>query len=217
MEIDKEKLKKEQLEIAPKIITTDSFKKAELVAGCDIQHTDSKIVCAIVVCDKNLEPVETQISVQDVNMQYVPGLLFYREGPVIIETFNKLENKPDVLICPFNGILHPRRIGAASQLGLILDVATIGVAKNLLCGKEQGNSVVMEKEVRANKVVTKEHAKPVYVSPGHKISLKKSVEIVKTNVIEPHKLPEPLHLAHKTASSEKDKLKPESNPEENNG
>ncbi|MBW3011657.1 endonuclease V [Candidatus Woesearchaeota archaeon] len=206
MEIDREKLKKEQSALAQKIVTTDSFKKAELLAGCDVQHSDDKAVCVIVVCDKSLKEIEKKVSVHDIKMQYVPGLLFYRDGPVIIDTFNKLENRPDVLMCPFNGILHPRRLGAASQLGLVLDIPTIGIAKNILCGKEQGNAIVVEKEARATKVMTKEHAKPLYVSPGHKISLKKSVELVKSTVIDPHKLPEPLHIAHKAAKAERAKL-----------
>jgi deoxyribonuclease V len=197
---DKEKLKKEQIELASKILITDSFKKANLIGGVDIAYFDDKAICSIVVCDKDLNVVETKTETVDIKIQYMPGYLFYREGPAIIETYQKLENKPDVIMCGFNGILHPRRIGAASQLGLILDVATIGIAKNLLCGKLEGNSIVIDKEVRGAQLITKEHAKPIFVSPGHKISLKKSVEIVKMCLRPPHKLPEPLYLAHQEAN-----------------
>ena len=207
---DKEKLKKEQIELASKIITIDSFKKAELIGGVDLAYFDNKAICSIVICDKDMNAIETKNTVTEVNIPYMPSYLFYREGPAIIETYQKIENKPDVLLCGFHGIIHPRRIGAASHLGLILDVPTIGVAKNLFCGKLEGNTVVMDKEIRGIKLISKEHAKPIFISPGHKISLKKSVEIVKSCMRPPHKLPEPLHLAHHQAN----KLKKETKHEE---
>jgi len=208
MDIPAEKLIKEQTELANKITIVDSFKKANLVAGIGIAYTDDKIICTIAVCNSKMELVESKTSVSNLQMKYVPGFMFYREGPVIIDAYSRLEKKPDVIICPFNGILHPRRIGAASHLGLVLDVPTIGVASSLICGREQGNSIVMDKEVRAQKIFTKVYAKPLYVSPGHKISLTKSVEIVKESIREPHKLPEPLHIANRIAKSEKNKLMP---------
>jgi len=206
MQIDKEKLKKEQNELASKVITTDNFGKIELIGGVDLAYFDNKVVCSIIICDKDMKVIETKSTVTEVKIPYMPGYLFYREGPPIIETYQKIENKPDILLCGFHGILHPRRIGAASQLGLILDVPTIGVGKNLFCGKLEGYTVILDKEVRGIKLVTRKHAKPIFISPGHKISLKKSVEIVKGYVRPLHKLPEPLHLAHRHANNEKKKL-----------
>ncbi|MBW2995458.1 endonuclease V, partial [Candidatus Woesearchaeota archaeon] len=204
--VDKEKLKKEQLELASKIVTIDSFKKAKLIGGVDVAYVDSKAVCSIVICDSNMNVIESQTAVGEVAIPYMPGYLFYREGPIIIETYQKIENKPDVLLCGFHGILHPRRIGAASQLGLVLDVPTIGVAKNIFCGKLKGDTVIIDKEAIGTRFVTKEHAKPIFISPGHKISLKKSIEIVKNCLRMPHKLPEPLHLAHQNSNKEKKTL-----------
>lgn len=205
------KLKAEQRELAKKIITNQDFKSYKLIAGCDETFIDNKVISVIVVCDKDMKVVEVKSTVKETEMKYIPGLLFYRVGAAIIETYNKLENKPDVIVCDFNGILHPRRIGAASQLGLFLDVPTIGVAKTILCGKPEGNNLVIDKEVRATKIITREHAKPVYVSPGHMISLKKSIEVIKSTLRPPHKLPEPLHLAHKYSNKEKEKVIKEDN------
>jgi deoxyribonuclease V len=94
----------------------------------------------------------------------------------------------------------------ASHLGLVLDVQTIGVAKSLMLGKNEDGKILVGNEIRAAEVKTKEHAKPLYVSPGHRISLETSVELVKQCIRLPHKLPEPLHLAHRLA----EKLREES-------
>jgi deoxyribonuclease V len=199
MQIDA--LKKEQIELASKISTIDAVKKFRLFGGVDLAYADDKAVCAIVICDKGMNVIEAKTNSVEVKFPYMPGYLFYREGPAIIETYQLVENKPDVLLCGFHGILHPRRIGAASHLGLVLDMPTIGIAKTLFCGKLEGDRVVMDKEVRGIRLTTREHAKPVLVSPGHKISLKKAVEVVKSCLRPPHKLPEPLHLAHHEANS----------------
>jgi deoxyribonuclease V len=206
MDVDKDKLRKEQTELASKIITSDSFEKIELIAGVDVVYVKDTAVCAIAVCDKKMNLVESKYSVAETKFPYLPGYLFYREGPIIIETFHKLNKKPDILMCGNHGILHPRRLGSASHLGLILDIPTIGVAKNMLIGSLQGDSVIVDKEVRAAQIVTKEHANPLFVSQGHRISLKKAVEIVKNSIHPPHKLPEPLHIAHHISGREKKKI-----------
>ena len=123
--------------------------------------------------------------------------MFYKDGPAVIEAYNKLEQKPDVLIVEANGILHPRRIGMASHVGILLDVPTVGVTKRLMLGEVRGQTIYVEKEARGYEFITREYANPIYISPGHKISLKTSMEIIKNCVRQPHKLPEPLHLAHK--------------------
>ena len=200
--VDLGKLKEEQLKLAKKVILTDSVKKITNIAGADQTYIDNKVVSAIVVCDyKTFEVIERKYAVVDAKIPYISSFLFYRDGPAIIEAFNKLENKPDVLILKGNGILHPRRIGMASHVGILLDTATVGVTKNLMLGQIGENTIYVEKEARGYELITREHAKPLYVSPGHKISLKKSLEVVKKCLKFPHKLPEPLHLAHKYTSS----------------
>lgn len=195
--VDLGKLKEEQLKLAKKVITTDSFEKIKTIAGSEQVYSGNKVISAIVVCDyKSLEVIESKYAVVEGKIPYKSGFLFYKDGPAVIEAFNKLEHKPDVLIVKANGILHPRRIGMASHLGILLDTATIGVTKKLMLGEVRGNTIYVEKEARGYELVTREHARPIYASPGHDISLKTSLEVIKNCLRKPHKLPEPLHLAH---------------------
>ena len=196
--IDFDALKKEQLKLAEKVITSDSIKNIKTIGGADQAYIGNKVISAIAVCDyKGLKLIEEKHAVVDAKIPYKSGFLFYRDGPAVMEAFNKLENKPDVLIVKANGILHPRRIGMASHLGILLDIATIGVTKNLMLGEVKEKTIYVEKEARGYELITREHARPIYISPGNKISLKTSLEIVKNSLRQPHKLPEPLHLAHK--------------------
>ena len=204
--VDLNKLKEEQIKLAKKIITTDCFEKIKTIAGSEQVYSGNKVISAIVVCDyKSLEVIESKHAVVEGKIPYKSGFLFYRDGPAIIEAFNKLENKPDLLIVKGNGILHPRRIGMASQVGILLDTASIGVTKNLMLGEVKDGTIYVEKEARGYELITREHAKPIYVSPGHKVSLKTGFEIIKNCLREPHKLPEPLHLAHKYGKKVKKK------------
>lgn len=204
--IDLTKLKEEQLKLAKKVIVKDSFEKLDLIGGVDCAYAKDEVIAAIVVCDsKTMEAKEKVFAVAKAKFPYVAGFLAYREGAAISEAYTKLADKPDIMIFDGNGILHPRRFGLASHMGVALDVASIGIAKQLLVGEEKGNVVYVDKEARAEAVVTREKSKPVYISPGHKISLKTSVEIVKSCMRFPHKLPEPLHLAHKYANEIRDK------------
>src|SRR3989338_4309412 len=128
--IDFEALKKEQLKLAEKVSTVDSIKNIKTVAGADQAYADGKVISAIAVCDyKGLKLIENEHAVIEAKIPYKSGFLFYRDGPAVIEAFNMLENKPDVLILKGNGILHPRRIGMASHVGILLDIATVDVTK----------------------------------------------------------------------------------------
>jgi len=205
--IDFNELKKEQIKLAEKVITTDNFEKITSIAGADQFYAGNKVISAIAVCDyKSLEVIEEKHAIVEGKIPYKSGFLFYKDGPAVIEAFNKLENKPDMLIVKGNGILHPRRIGMASQVGILLDTAAIGVTKNLMLGEVKDGTIYVEKEARGYELITREHAKPIYVSPGHKVSLKTGFEIIKNCLREPHKLPEPLHLAHKYGRKVKKEL-----------
>ena len=193
MMIDVRKLKAEQLKLAKKVIVNDSVKKINTIAGVDLAFYENKIISAIVVCNyKDFKIIEKKYVVVDIKIPYISGFLFYKEGPAILEVFHKLDQKPDVLMVKGNGILHPRRIGMASHVGILLDVATIGVAKRLMLGEVKDKTIYVEKEARGYELITRKHAKPIYVSPGNKVSLKSSRDIVKNCIKFPHKLPEPL-------------------------
>tara|TARA_Y100000031_G_scaffold154965_1_gene204274 strand:- start:466 stop:1086 length:621 start_codon:yes stop_codon:yes gene_type:complete len=196
--IEFNKLKEEQLKLAKKVILSGSVKNIKTIAGADQSYIGNKIISAIAVCDyKSLKVIEEKHAVVEGKIPYKSGFLFYRDGPAVIEAFNKLENKPDVLIVKGNGILHPRRIGMASHVGILLDIATIGFTKNLMLGDVREKTIYVEKEARGYELITREHARPVYISPGNKVSLKTSLEIIKNCLRYPNKLPIPLHLAHK--------------------
>ncbi|RMF54753.1 endonuclease V [Candidatus Woesearchaeota archaeon] len=199
--MDLKKLKKEQLELSKKVLIKDEIKKISTIAGCDQAFFDHKIVSAIVVMDyESMKPIESKYAILDVAMPYIPGFLSYREAPAIVEAFSRLSKKPDVLLVDGNGILHPRRIGIASHIGLLLDVPTIGIAKKLLIGDVEDDNVIVDKEIRAKVLSTKKGSKPIYVSPGHKVSMRTSIQIVKHALNETFKLPLPLHEAHKLAN-----------------
>lgn len=201
MGVDIRKLKQEQIKLAKKVKIKDDFEQVKHIGGVDQAFRENKIISVVTVLDYNtMELVEKKYAVLDVTMPYIPGYLSFRESPAIIEAFTKLEQRPDVLIVDANGILHPRRIGMASHVGIALDVPTIGVAKKLLLGEEKDGKIYVDKEVRAVKLDTKKKSNPVYVSPGHRISMNTAVKIIKHCVKPPHKLPEPVHLAHKIAN-----------------
>lgn len=202
------KLKEEQLKLAKKVILEDSIKinKIEKIGGCDQAFFKDKIISVIIIFRyPSLEIIEKKYSIVKEKFPYIPGYLSYREVPSIIKTYKKLKNKADVLLCDFNGILHPRKIGAASHLGVLLGICTIGVAKGLLCGKVKKNYVYLGKE-KVGYELKRGNFKPIYVSPGNKISLKTSIKIVK-RLIKKNKLPEPLRLAHLYANEMKRKIK----------
>lgn len=200
------KFKEEQVKLAKKIIKKDDFDSIKLIAGVDQAFIGNNVISGIVVCDyKTMEPVEKKFAITKTPIPYISGFLSYRESPAAVEAFSKLENKPDILIIDAHGIAHPRFFGMASHIGLLLDIPTIGIAKKLMVGKKQDNKIVFNDKIVAQEVKTKEYSKPLYISIGHRVSLKTAVEIVNKCARPPHKLPEPLHLAHRYANKIREK------------
>ncbi|MEK6837696.1 MAG: endonuclease V, partial [Nanoarchaeota archaeon] len=203
-------LKEEQLATARKVVTTDELGEVRTIGGCDCAYVNNTVIAAVVVCDDKLKIIEKQVAVVENDFPYMPGLLYYREGKAIEEAFSKLKNKPDVLLVDGNGVLHPLRCGLASHLGVELDQATIGVAKTRLLGEEdEAGNIKVGKEIIGAEFKAKEHAKPIYVSVGHKISLERAVDLVQKTTRQPHKLPEPLHLAHRLADKVRKEMEKE--------
>lgn len=199
--------KKEQLGMAKKVVVSKLEKKPEIIAGIDKAFISDKIVVGVVACDKNFKEVDSAFSVKKLEFPYVAGYLGYREGPAMLEAFSLLKNKPDLLIVEGNGILHPRKFGLACYVGLGADVPTIGIAKSLLAGEVKEGKVVMDDEVIGKEFLSKKGAKPLYISIGNKITLGEAVKIVEKSIVPPHKLPEPLHLAHRFAKKTANKFK----------
>lgn len=201
MKRDVRRFREEQIRLAKKVVKKDDFDKIELIAGIDQAFVDHNVISAVVVCDaKTLNPIEKKYAIVKATVPYIPGYLSYRESPAAVEAFSKLENKPDILIVDAHGIAHPRGLGMASHLGLLLDIPTIGVAKRLMIGKPKQGKIMHNEKIIAQEVVTRKYAKPLYISIGHRISLKTAVETINKCIKPPHKLPEPLHLAHRYAN-----------------
>lgn len=199
--------RREQEELAKKIDLTDSIsqKDIDLVAGFDVAYSyddDWKESCgACVIIDvKTKKIIEHHVVLKTNHFPYIPTYLSFREKPFIEDLYKQLEHQPSVLFVDGNGILHPRRFGLACHIGVILDVPTVGVAKNLLCGTRQpDNTVVYNNQVVGHAFLANPRVKkPVYISPGHKISLPTAGELVKR--LSTYKQPEPLRKAHLLAT-----------------
>jgi deoxyribonuclease V len=206
--IETKKLEEEQKKLARLVKLKDSlkFEDIQLFAGCEATTLGNHVICAITVMNTNLEVIEEKFAVQRARFPYISAFRAYRELPVMMECWEKIENVPDVIIVNGHGISHPYRFGLASHFGISINKPVIGVASSLLCGEIKEGKIYFEGKVVGEEVVTKKGSNPIYVSPGHMISLNTSVEIVKKLLREPHKLPEPLDAAHRHANKVKDEL-----------
>lgn len=217
MNIEFDKLKELQKKIADKVVVKDSLKIGDIktIAGFDLAYYDKKVICAGVILDfKSMEILEKRYTVSEEKFPYIPSFLMFREGPPIIEAYHEFKAEPDVIMIDGGGILHPLKSGVASYVGVSLDKPTVGVTKKLLCGEVHEGKVYLEKdtiegkvkELRGERVETKAGSRPIFVSPGHKISVATAVKIVKNCIHGNHKLPEPLRLAHRYADRVREEL-----------
>ena len=178
----------------------DSIKK---ICGFDCAQKGKDLVCAAVVVEyPSMKILEYQTLTKPAPMNYIPGFLAFREGPLMLELYYKLEQDPDVLMVDGHGVAHPAGCGLATYIGVELGKPTIGVANSLLVGDIDGQKILIGGHLVGHIVKTKEHAKDVYVTAGHLITADTAAELVRLSVRLPHKLPEPLHLAHRFADKE---------------
>jgi deoxyribonuclease V len=193
---DYKKLEEEQIKLAKQVIKQDAFSKLETIGGLDAGFHHDKIYCSAVICDyKDMRILETQSLEKECKIHYIPGFRAQRELSVMIDTFNKLKQRPDILLINASGMLHPRKCGLASHLGIMLDQPVIGITKTLLCGRLNNDEILIDNEIVGRKLSGKDKRGEIYVSVGHKISVEKSSEIVKNCMRPPPRMPEPLHLA----------------------
>ena len=174
------------------------------VAGVDQAFMGDVIISGIVVIDyKSLDVVEEVYHTGTLEYPYIPTFLSFREGPAIVSAYGKLQHTPDILMVDGCGINHPRGAGLATHVGVALDVPTIGVAKNILCGKgdepvEVGDTspLVFEGKQIGWLIKSCRRCRPIVVAPGHRVSMDGALEITQ-HMLRGHKLPEPCLLAHK--------------------
>jgi len=203
-------LKEQQKKTAKQVRVDEELdmESVQYVAGFDITFIKEKAVVGGAVLDvKTNRIVEKRHLVVDTPIQYVPGLIAFREGPPIMQLYFDLEYEPDVILVDGHGILHPHKAGLASFIGVELAKPTIGVAKALTEGEEKGEEILLDGEVRGIKVRTKEHARELIVSPGHMITVQQAAALVQNLVVPPHKQPEPLHVARRIAKKTAQELR----------
>ena len=151
----------------------------------------------------DLTLLETASAKGRASFPYIPGLLTFREAPILLDAFSKLRTRPDLILIDGQGAAHPRSMGIAAHLGLILNLPSIGCAKSRLTGTheelalDRGHAVPLLVGNRTAGMVlrTRQGVNPVYVSPGHKMDLKTSVKIV-LSLCRGYRIPEPLRQAH---------------------
>jgi deoxyribonuclease V len=199
-----------QRNLALQVIRQDTMNDIKFVGGVDIsiKKASTQATAALVILEfPGLKLVESIIVQGIVEFPYIPGLLSFREIPLLLPAFKQLSSKPDLILVDGQGISHPRRMGLASHLGLVLDIPTIGCAKSKLCGNHTdvpdsagSFSMLIDKEEIIGSVLrTKVNTKPVYISIGHKISLHSAVKWV-FSCCKGYRIPEPTRLAHKAAN-----------------
>ena len=198
-----------QLRLAAQVFRSGEVGTPHFIAGVDISADKGQGVAtgAVVVLQyPELEVVETKVVNDKLNFPYIPGLLSFREAPLILAACQKLTITPDLILVDGQGIAHPRRMGLASHIGLFLNSPTIGCAKSLLCGAHQlpgakpgGYAEVVDNgETIGAALRTKLGTKPIYVSIGHKIDLPTAIYWV-MKCCQGYRIPEPTRLAHLAA------------------
>ena len=188
----------------------------ETVAGIDntyVKVAGGTIACAavLVLSFPALEVIETSVVWQPVAFPYVPGLLSFREIPAVLAACANLTTEPDVLLCDGQGYSHPRRFGLASHLGVVLGRPTIGCAKSRLIGEYEEpervfgahTPLVDRGEVIGAAVRTRPRHKPLFVSPGHMVSVETAIAITLACCRGGQFLPEPTRLAHESVTRER--------------
>ena len=230
--VDYKKAAEIQIRLEKSIILTCAARNIKYIAGADVSYLPQRTIqsgsrqnqysgktsscsssgtkksrifyASVVVFElKTMEMIEAVTASGKVDFPYIPGLLSFRESPILLKAFAKIKSNPDVIILDAQGIAHPRGIGLASHIGLLLDKPSIGCAKTRLIGdyNEVGEEVGCYSHLTVkDKVVgavlrTRKNVKPVFVSPGHKIDLDTSIALV-LKCCRGYRLPEPVREAH---------------------
>jgi deoxyribonuclease V len=202
-----------QNQLRSQVITEDQLGDVQYVAGVDLGFEEDGAIsraAVAVLSFPDLQLQEKAIAKRPTTFPYIPGFLSFREIPAILDALETVSITPDLIVCDGQGIAHPRRLGIACHLGVLIDIPTIGAAKSLLVGKH--DEVPVEKgswqplryrgEVVGAVVRSRTGVKPLYVSPGYRISLPTAIDYV-LRCTTKYRLPETTRWADKLASNRK--------------
>lgn len=195
-----------QNELRSRLNITAFDKAITTIGGSDISFNKySEVVYAgiIIFSYPDLKVLERSTVISKTKFPYISGLLAFREVPALLEAWDKLKIKPDVLVLDGQGIAHERRLGIATHFGIIANTPTLGCAKSRLAGRyeEPANEMFAESpmydkgELIGTALKTKRNCKPVFISPGNMIDMRQSVDLIK-NCIKGYRIPEPTRQAH---------------------
>jgi deoxyribonuclease V len=199
-----------QAALRERVEQMDRLSPVRLVAGVDVGIFGGVARAAIVVLRyPELDRVEVSTAEQQVVFPYLPGLLAFREAPVILDAWSGLRSVPDLVLFDGHGMAHPRRMGVACHLGLVLDLPSIGCAKSRLCGEHHDPgaaagdwaALIEGGECIGAAVRTRPGKQAVFVSVGHRVNLATAIELT-LSCCRGHRLPEPIRQAHLAARGE---------------
>ena len=201
-----------QRDLAARVVVRDEVAPApRYVAGVDLSPPDANgeaTAAAVVLELPSLSIVEVRLYRGRPAFPYVPGLLSFREAPIVLGALAMLSTTPDAILVDGQGMAHPRRFGLACHIGLLTGTPTIGCAKSILCGRPEGapepqrgsHMPLLDRgEVIGAAVRTRANVSPIYVSVGHRTSLERAVELTLA-CCSRYRMPEPTRLAHLAAA-----------------
>ncbi|WP_454256080.1 deoxyribonuclease V [Pseudomonas sp. Marseille-Q8238] len=199
-----------QSALAERVVLEDDFAPLRVIAGVDVGFEEQgrvTLAAAVLLDAETLQLLGHSVARVPTSMPYVPGLLSFRELPALLQALQGLPQVPDLIYCDGLGIAHPRRLGIASHLGVVTGLPTIGVAKSILVGTHEDLPATKGAWVplrHAGEQIgwmlrSKDGVKPLLVSPGHRVSLATTVELVLA-CCHGYRLPEPTRLADRLAS-----------------
>ncbi len=194
-----------QNELRGRVRLEDDFSQPKTIAGVDCSYDLDRDLSRAVIVLMDYETLELLASVQafaPTVFPYVPGFLSFRETPVILEALGCLPQTPDLLMVDGQGVAHPRRLGIAAHLGVLTGLPAVGVAKSLLCGRydepgaQPGDTAPLthKGEHIGTVLRSKEKCKPLFISPGHRVSHERAVELTR-HCLRRYRLPEPTRVA----------------------
>jgi deoxyribonuclease V len=199
-----------QVELAGQVRLVDDHPPLRVVAGVDVGFEESGAVtraAAVLLDALTLQPLAEVVARLPTRMPYIPGLLSFRELPALLQALDQLPEVPDLVFVDGLGVAHPRRLGIAAHLGVITGLPAIGVAKSILVGvhdelgplRGERAPLRYQGKIIGYALRSKDKVKPLIVSPGHRVSMEATPELVLAYCTK-YRLPEPTRLADRLAS-----------------